>query len=293
MQVIENEQFKAEINEKGAELTHLVNKSGDFDYIWNNDLWPKHAPVLFPAIGRSEADSYTYQGKEYKMPQHGFAGDQTFSVKENNGSSLTLSLEANSDTKALYPFEFELDVTFTLTNSGLKFNFEIVNKDDKQFAFSIGSHPAFNVPIGGDASFDDYELNFQPANLDLKQFEIVKTPAPYRDGKIIPLAAANKSNIKLNHDMFEAGLVIIENSGIDGVKLSSPKSEHSIELTLTDFQYVCLWTKEGANAPFLCIEPFQGLPDISGQQSDLLAKEANVTVDAGKTKNYGYEITLK
>ena len=54
MQIIENDQFKAEIDEHGAQLTHLFNKSEGFDYIWNDDLWPKHAPVLFPAIGRSE-----------------------------------------------------------------------------------------------------------------------------------------------------------------------------------------------------------------------------------------------
>ncbi len=292
MQVIENTQFRAEINEKGAELTHLINKAGNFDYIWNNDLWPKHAPVLFPAIGRSEKDSYLLNGQEYQMPQHGFAGDQLFDVAANSGQSLTLSLTDNTATKKLFPFKFRLDVTFTVTETGIKLNFDVNNLDDQTLAFSIGSHPAFNVPIDGDATFDDYQLEFQPKNLDLKQFEIIKTPAPYRDGKIIPLTAADKSTIQLNHDMFEAGLVIIENDGINSVKLSSQKSDHSIELSLNDFRYVCLWTKEGANAPFLCIEPFQGLPDISGQESELLEKEANVTLDAGKQASYGYEMTL-
>ena len=268
MQVIENTQFRAEINEKGAELTHLINKAGNFDYIWNNDLWPKHAPVLFPAIGRSEKDSYLLNGQEYQMPQHGFAGDQLFDVAANSGQSLTLSLTDNTATKKLFPFKFRLDVTFTVTETGIKLNFDVNNLDDQTLAFSIGSHPAFNVPIDGDATFDDYQLEFKPKNLDLKQFEIIKTPAPYRDSKIIPLTAADKSTIHLNHDMFEAGLGI------------------------NDFRYVCLWTKEGANAPFLCIEPFQGLPDISGQESELLEKEANVTLDAGKQASYGYEMTL-
>lgn len=293
MQTIENAHFKAEINEKGAELTHLINKQGDFDYIWNNDLWPKHAPILFPAIGRSEKDAYLLDGTEYEMPQHGFAGDQIFTVADSNDDELTLSLNDNEATRKLFPFQFRLDVTFKLTDTGLKFNFTVTNLDTRTLAFSIGSHPAFNVPIAGDATFDDYELSFEPAGLDLKQFEIIKTPAPYRTGKIIPLVAADKSTIRLNHEMFEAGLVIVENKGISSVKLSSAKTEHSIELSLDDFRYVCLWTKEGANAPFLCIEPFQGLPDVTGQESDLLTKEANVTLAAGKQTAYGYEMTLK
>jgi len=90
-----------------------------------------------------------------------------------------------------------------------------------------------------------------------------------------------------------AGLVIIENDGISKVKLSSKTSDHSIEISLTDFRYVCLWTKEGANAPFLCIEPFQGLPDIKGQQSDLLSKAANVVLKPQQSKLLQYQIGLK
>lgn len=54
MQVLENDKFKVEIDELGAQLTHLYNKKENFDYIWNGKLWPKHAPVLFPAIGLME-----------------------------------------------------------------------------------------------------------------------------------------------------------------------------------------------------------------------------------------------
>lgn len=292
MQTIESDQFKAVIDGHGAQLTHLINKSGDFDYIWNNDLWPKHAPVLFPAIGRSENDAYQFDGHTYEMPQHGFVSEEDFTVEKNDGRKLVLSLTDNSTTQKYYPFHFKLTITFTLAAQGLNFHFSVANLDNQELSFSLGSHPAFNVPINGEGEFSDYQLEFAPSDLELQQFEIVKTPAPFRNGKVIPLSAANKSNISLNYDMFAAGLVIVANDGITSVKLSSLKTQHSIELSLTDFRYVCLWTKEGSNAPFLCIEPFQGLPDISGQQSELLTKEANVTLAAGKTRQFEYQITL-
>ena len=112
MQTIENTQFKAQIDERGAQLTHLVNIAGDFDYIWNNDLWPKHAPVLFPAIGRSQEDAYQFNGKTYEMPQHGFVSEETFVVEENSGSKLMLSLTDNPTTRKYYPFHFKLTITY-------------------------------------------------------------------------------------------------------------------------------------------------------------------------------------
>lgn len=248
---------------------------------------------MFPAIGRSQGDAYQFNGQTYSMPQHGFVSEETFTVEENSGSKLVLSLNDNPTTQKYYPFHFKLTITFELSTQGLSFNFEVDNLDEQQFSFSLGSHPAFNVPINGEGQFSDYQLEFSPSGLDLQQFEIVKTPAPFRDGKIIPISAAAKSKISLNYQMFADGLVIVENKGIAGVKLSSLKSQHSIELSLTDFRYVCLWTKEGADAPFLCIEPFQGLPDISGQQSELLTKEANVSIAAGQSRSFKYQISLK
>lgn len=293
MQIIENDQFKAEIDEHGAQLTHLFNKSEGFDYIWNDDLWPKHAPVLFPAIGRSEKDAYFYNNQEYEMPQHGFVADQDFKVEKNTGNCLILSLTDNEITRKYYPFAFKLTIVFSLNMTGITFKFNVENIDSKALSFSLGSHPAFNVPINGEGTFDDYQIDFEPSGLTLKQFEIVKTPNPYRDGKIIKLSAANGSHINLNHEMFENGLIIIENDGIQGVLLSSSKTKHSIYLSLDDFRYVCLWTKEGANAPFLCIEPFAGLPDIAGHEVELMDKEANTQLQPGQKKAFEYMITLR
>ncbi|MDC2839460.1 aldose 1-epimerase family protein [Limosilactobacillus mucosae] len=293
MQIIENDQFKAEIDEHGAQLTHLFNKSEGFDYIWNDDLWPKHAPVLFPAIGRSEKDAYFYNNQEYEMPQHGFVADQDFKVEKNTGNCLILSLTDNEITRKYYPFAFKLTIIFSLNMTGITFKFNVENIDSKALSFSLGSHPAFNVPINGEGTFDDYQIDFEPSGLTLKQFEIVKTPNPYRDGKIIKLSAANGSHINLNHEMFENGLIIIENDGIQGVLLSSSKTKHSIYLSLDDFRYVCLWTKEGANAPFLCIEPFAGLPDIAGHEVELMDKEANTQLQPGQKKAFEYMITLR
>ncbi|OJG81845.1 hypothetical protein RV14_GL002388 [Enterococcus ratti] len=82
--IIQNDQLIAEIAEHGAELISLKSKETAFEYIWQADptYWGRHAPVLFPFVGRLKNDQYTYQGKTYDMRQHGFARDMDFEVIE-------------------------------------------------------------------------------------------------------------------------------------------------------------------------------------------------------------------
>ncbi|WEV53285.1 aldose 1-epimerase family protein [Bifidobacterium sp. ESL0704] len=291
MEQLHNDHFLVVIDRHGAQINHIYNRKYHFDYIWNNDIWPKHAPVLFPAIGRSNEDAYLYEGRRYNMPQHGFASDYDFDIIESNDTKLVLSLKANEATKKIYPFDFVLTVTFTLGDDGLTLRFVVANRGEKTLSYSLGSHPAFNVPIDGEGAFDDYTLRFTPQQRELKQFGIVKTPNPYRDGKIKDVVGFD-GELPLDYRHFDDGLIIIENEGIAEVELSSPKTSHSIALTLSDFRYLTLWTKEGSDAPFLCLEPFNGLPDVVGEPLDIMKKEGNMLLEPGELKASSYSIRL-
>lgn len=291
MVTIQNDRFTATINEVGAELTHLVDQASHRDLIWNNDLWPKHAPVLFPAIGRSNEDSYLIDGQRYEMPQHGFVSGETFMIVDQTPTAVTLSLTANAATRVYYPFDFELQVTFTLVATGLNLTFSVQNHGQQDLSYSLGSHPAFNVPFEAGEAFTDYELVLDPAPTDLQQFEIVKTPNPYRSGKELPVTT-DKGVIKLNYPMFDAGLIILKAPNLAHLTLQSTKSKHSISLNLDDFDYVTLWTKEGAQALFLCLEPFNGLPDVAGDLRELATKEGNHHVAVGQSETMAYTITV-
>jgi galactose mutarotase-like enzyme len=292
MITIENQYFQAEIDLHGAQLTHLYHKKADFDYLWNNSAWNKHAPLLFPAIGRSNQEQYLLNHHPYPMPQHGFIADQDFQVISQTESEVSLQTEATAATKKFFPFDFVLEVTFGLTSAGLKSFFTVINNSKKVMPFSLGSHPAFNVPITSKTEFSDYYLEFAgDFELPLKAFEIIKAPAPYRTGKIETFA--NQKRVPLTHDLFSKGLRIIANQQVKQVKLASDKTEHQIIVKLDDFPNVCLWTKEDKNLSFLCIEPFSGLPDILGEPVDWYTKEANLQLKPAKSKQLQYELLLK
>ncbi|MDN2453354.1 aldose 1-epimerase family protein [Lactobacillus sp. UCMA15818] len=292
MVTIENQNFQAIIDSVGAQLIHLYEKQEDFDYIWNNESWNKHAPVLFPAIGRSNQDKYLLNNKEYKMPQHGFIANQEFKIITHTKNTVTFAVSENTETYKLYPFAFNLMITFVLLSSGLSISFSVKNNTTIQMPFSLGSHPAFNVPLDGKGKFDDYFLEFDgDFQLPLESYEIIKNPVPYRTGKA-EFFSENKK-IKLSYKLFEKGLRIISNSNVKKVKLFSVYSDHFVIINLEDFANICLWTKETENIAFVCIEPFNGLPDVIGNPVDWNKKESGYKLAPGKTKTMKYEISLK
>ena len=74
MIVLENEGFRVEINPFGAELTSFKSKTTGTEYVWGGDpaAWKRHAPVLFPIVGRLKDKTYTADGASFEITQHGF-----------------------------------------------------------------------------------------------------------------------------------------------------------------------------------------------------------------------------
>lgn len=270
---IENDFLVVEIDQKGAQLTHVVNKQAQFDYIWNGTQWPKHAPLLFPAIGRSTQDSYLIEGKTYPMQQHGFASDYLFEVAQQYSNKLILRLRDNEEMFKSYPFHFELQVTFELVDQQLRYTFTVKNLDEQELSYSFGFHPAFNVPIDDEGGFEDYQILFETSEATLEQFEIKKNPYPYRSGKK-HLFNDGAKVLPLTRKIFESGLIILNNQ-IDQVILRSEKSAHQVKMALKGFPYFCLWTKEDEDLNFICLEPFCGLPDVIDQSQEISHKEGN------------------
>lgn len=100
---IENEFLVATIAEDGAELISLKSKKNNIEYIWQGDpaFWGRHAPVLFPVVGRLKEDQYTYANQTYPMSQHGFARDSLFEVVEHGAELVSLSLKVVKKPKGL------------------------------------------------------------------------------------------------------------------------------------------------------------------------------------------------
>ncbi len=155
---ISNSILTASIKHAGAELFSLKNNQNK-EYIWegNPNFWGKHSPILFPIVGTLKNNTYEVNGKEYQLPRHGFARDMEFQLIEKTGNSAVFSLESNEETLKKYPFEFELQLIYTIEGTSLNIEYIVINKNDEKMPFSIGAHPAIALP----ENFESYSLKFE------------------------------------------------------------------------------------------------------------------------------------
>ena len=91
---LENDKISVKIKEIGAELCSYFDKKSNREVVWqaNPDYWKRHAPILFPIVGKVENNEYKIGDLKYSLSQHGFARDQVFKVKKQNKDSITLQI---------------------------------------------------------------------------------------------------------------------------------------------------------------------------------------------------------
>ncbi|SEK20343.1 Galactose mutarotase [Carnobacterium iners] len=296
MITIENEYLTVVIKEKGAELAKVYNKVDAFDYLWtgNSQYWGRQAPILFPIIGKLNEDAYTIGEKEYTMSQHGFAREFDFELVSQSDKQALFSLSANEQTKKMYPFDFKLQITYLLEEKNLAVHYSVENLSETiKLPFSLGAHPGFNIPLNNDGVFSDYQLTFEPAlKNSVNVLEIDDGPFPFITGNNKELALTKENVLELDYQTFDNGLLIIDEN-VASVTLSSPLSKNSITLEVSEFPYLTLWTVENKKAPFLCIEPFYGLPDQIGKIGDLYDKKGNCILATSDTKKMTFSMTFK
>ena len=142
---IKNSFIKAKIKSFGAELNSLQKIDEDLEYIWQGDskYWNRHSPILFPIVGRLKDDSYFYKNQKYNMTQHGFARDKEFEVVKNKADFIEFRLKNDEKSLKIYPFSFELFLSYKLEKSSLIISYKVVNKSDDKMLFLFFFHHAF------------------------------------------------------------------------------------------------------------------------------------------------------
>ncbi|MGX7148807.1 aldose 1-epimerase family protein [Enterococcus ureasiticus] len=287
---IENEFLIATIAEDGAELVSLKSKKNNIEYIWQGDptFWGRHAPVLFPVVGRLKDDQYTYENQTYPMGQHGFARDSLFEVIEHGSELVSLSLKSSKESKKVYPFDFELIISYALKEENLVVDYQVENTGTGDMYFSIGGHPAFNVPLEQNLTFDDYYLSFSPK----KSRTQIPLVGPFADFEHKTLGQTNTS-LDIRRELFKDDAIIFETKGINTFTIETDEGSHSISLSYTDMPYVGVWSPYQKEAPFVCIEPWCGIADEVNASGNLVDKKGINKLTASDVFKTQYTLTAK
>jgi galactose mutarotase-like enzyme len=121
-------------------------------------------PILFPICGNLPNDTYTHNGQTYTLKQHGFARNLAWNVVEQMTQSeagIVLRLTSTDQTRAVYPFDFQITFTYRLQGTSLLIQQQIVNQSSESMPFSMGLHPYFQVSDKSQLQFDIPATQFQ------------------------------------------------------------------------------------------------------------------------------------
>ena len=285
---ISNNKLTAKINGLGAELWSVKNNNSGYEYVWQGDekYWGDRALTLFPICGKLCEGKYTYDGKEYKMGGHGFARRQVFTVKEQTESTITLSTSANDETRKVYPFEFTLDITFSLDGDSLYVKANIINNGKRILPATFGAHPGFNVELNDDIKFEDYYFEFSEECYP-NQLTILENAMFAGTTEALPLEDDKK--LRLSHELFKIDGIFM-NRIADEITLKCDKDPRFITVKYSGFPYLGIWQEYSQDTPFICVEPWCGLPDYEGLSRDILKKNDMFHIEPGASKSVSYSI---
>jgi len=256
------------INSKGAELSSV--KLNGVEYLWQAkaEVWPRHAPVLFPIVGKLKENTFKFNDKNYSLSQHGFARDYDFKMTSQTENEITFELRNTATLQKLYPFEFIFQIKYSIEKSKIVCQYTISNPSSQaNLFFSVGAHPGFKVPLLENEKFTDYTLNFHNS----KKFFVTELADGLLTNTKKELALID-GDLKLTNDLFNADALVFEDSQIDSIGLRSIISGKGVELECKNWPYFGIWSKKGHNE-FICLEPWYGIADSIDSIGDLETKK--------------------
>ena len=279
---ISSEKLTAVIDSFGGELNSLKDASGN-EYIWTaEDVWKRHAPLLFPFVCNTKSKKYTVNGKEYALSNHGFARDTDFSAAEENDGSVTLKISSNDVTKAKYPFDFEFAVTYALSGNKLSVTMNVKNTGNEDMPFFVGGHPGFLCPFEADrdSTFEDYDVVYEK-NETVTQDEFGVT------------VLDNANKVAVTRELFKNDVFMKDKPNSSGISLVSRKSGRAVTVTYDNSGCIAVWSPYDERGHFVCLEPWASAPVYCCDTEELTKMPHAKHIAPSESYSFSFDIEIK
>lgn len=285
---LSNDKLKASFHTKGAELCSLKEHTG-LEYIWQADpaIWGRHAPILFPIVGKVNNNTYRVDGKEYQLSQHGFARDREFEIIQLENDLVIFQLQADAQSLAVYPYQFELQIQYQLLDKTLQVSYLVKNKDQKAIYFSIGAHPGFTCPLRAGEQRTDYSLLFSKA--ETSERHLLENGV--FNGKTSGVFQNENENVPLTSTIFDEDALVFKDLKSEAISIADAQGNQKVTVHFEGFPYMGIWSKS-QTSPFVCIEPWCGIADSIDFKGDLSEKEGIEQLAVGETFKVSYSVEV-
>ena len=261
---ISNGSLTASIDTMGAQLMSL--RKGESEYLWQGDSnwWPRRAPILFPIVGVLKDGKAESAEGTVSLARHGLARLNQFEVVEQSTSSVTLQLKSTEETRKSYPYAFELKLIFSVAGDTLTQTYEVTNTGNVVLPFTLGAHPAFNIPIPGveASSLDQYHLSFTRSwtsyGPSITDEGLCDYTTPQR-------LVVNSDTLPLSWELIDREKTITLEDVPDrritlAANVEASSEAHGIQMDFEGFDYLGIWSA-APGCPFVALEPWCGIAD--------------------------------
>ena len=291
MQVLENERFRVEISEMGAELTSFKSKTTGTEYVWQADpvAWKRHAPILFPIVGRLKDKTYTADGKAYEITQHGFGRDLEWQVQPESATSVSFTLTPNDYTKKMYPWDFKCTVRYTLNGASLKKEHITENCSGSTMYYEVGGHDAYNLCWQDGEQITDYYVAFEGTD---KLCRIVTDEAVMLTEERMDVPLDN-GRLPITRELFANDAVMAEGLPVRRASIGCTKNSRRVTMDFADFDYFAVWSPyKDFDVPFVCLEPWSTLPGGSYLDHAIEHKTGVRVLQPGQSETLSFTTTV-
>lgn len=308
-----NEQMTVKIAALGAELKSIYLKAAAFEALHQPDeLWGRQSPILFPFAGRLQNQTYTFQGQSYKMPMHGFLRDLNFTLLPESAEITSDSVKADficraaAQTLALYPFDFEVRVTYLLKGLSLTNAVTVKNLSQDTMYYALGFHPGFNLPSAAFCAqylqacqqesagerqlyIDDFYLHFgKSTKLNLMPIDQASGLCLNEVDAEVNLA---EQNLYLSTQDFAIKPLFFKGSGESVCLVHKESKQPYLKLTY-NLPVLGIWqeNKPTKQADFICLEPWSSCVGHKDLIEDLASMHERLTLAAGASNTATYTV---
>ena len=283
LHILENEHLRVTVADAGAELTGVYDKDRRMERLWSGDpaVWNRHAPILFPFVGKVVDGKYRFDGREYAMKtQHGFARDRVFAPVGETGVSCEHVLVADDETRRIYPFDFRLTVRHRLEGRTLRVGWTVENPGGGRMVFSIGGHPGFLLPEG---------CRKEDAFILLPGLDRAVCLSANSAGYILPeIKTLTPENGRVRYRQDIPDTWIFEDSQVKRVGIADAAGNPWVMMDCAQFPMLAVWANP--KGPFICLEPWVGRADDDGFTGDIEQKKDVLTLQPGEKKDISYSV---
>ncbi|MFC7052431.1 aldose 1-epimerase family protein [Hansschlegelia quercus] len=275
---------------KGAEPVSLKDAAGT-ELLWQaGPEWPRHAPVLFPIVGRLAGDTLRSGGEAYRLTQHGFARDAQFEWLERSSDRARLAFSDDKTTRDKYPFAFRLELDYRVEGASFAATARVTNPSaDAVLPFSIGAHPGFRWPLVEGVPKEAHVLEFAAQETGPSRSVIGGLLGPEQ-----PLPFGGRT-MTLMPELFANDAVVMPSLSSRSVRYVAVAPEGGIARALTiswrGYDDLGVWSPP-SGAPFLCIEPWRGMASPQGWDGAFIDKPGVSRLKPGATATFEWRVEV-